>query len=132
MYFKHFAARKVFEKSQKLFKPVYVEKAIQTKKTQGDIKRFLCFFWAVCFPVFLEAARPDTSKKQKQGSLGDAKASPCGAALPPPAPRISIEPPGRRSRRVNPRGGWGFGAGLLSSWGSKILKKKPSTRTSVK
>jgi hypothetical protein len=45
-------------------------------------------------------------------------------ARSPPAPRISIEPPGRRSRIANPRGGWGFGfgAGLLSSWGFKITK----------
>jgi hypothetical protein len=44
-----------------------------------------------------------------------------------PAPRISIEPPGRRSRRANPRSGWGFGAGLLSSWG--FQKKKGAHHT---
>jgi hypothetical protein len=54
-------------------------------------------------------------------------------ARSPPTPRISIEPPGRRSRRANPRGGWGFGAGLLigSSWSLK-KKKVLSTQTSVK
>jgi hypothetical protein len=57
----------------------------QTKrktKTQGDIKRFLCFFWAVCFPVFWRR-RPDASKKQDSPS--DAKAGPCGAFASHPA-----------------------------------------------
>jgi hypothetical protein len=48
MHFKHFAARKVFEKSQKLFKPVYVEKAIQTKKTMTFFRSFFVVFWGVC------------------------------------------------------------------------------------
>jgi hypothetical protein len=34
----------------------------------------------------------------------------------PPTPRILISPPGRRSRRANPRGGdWGFGAAFLGA-----------------
>jgi hypothetical protein len=84
---------------------------------QGDIKRFLCFFGAICFPVFWRR-RPDASKVQ--GSPSDAKASPRGAFASRPADF------GRAARPPQPEsespGGWGFEAGLLSSWGFKIKK----------
>jgi hypothetical protein len=54
----------------------------KTEENQGDIRRFLCFFCAVCFLVFWRR-RPDASKKQ--GSPSNAKASPCGVFASRPA-----------------------------------------------
>jgi hypothetical protein len=58
-------------------------------------------------------------------------------ARSPPAPRFSIEPPGRTAaaagkRKANPRGGWGFGAGLLGFWGFKIKQMELLTQTTAK
>jgi hypothetical protein len=91
---------------------------------QGDIMRFLCFFCAVCFPVFWR--RQPEQRKSK--SLWRVRFPPRGFRLDCPAASAGEQIPGVA-------GALEFGAGLLiySSWGLKKKKKlKLPTQTPVK
>jgi hypothetical protein len=67
---------------------------------QGDIKRFLCFFWTVCFSVF---GGGGLTQAKNQGSPSNAKASPCwgegrsSPTTPIYAPKSLGKPPCRGS-----------------------------------
>jgi hypothetical protein len=74
--------------------------------SQGDIKRFLCFFLGGLFSCFFAAAAWRMQKTGQPKRRKSKKPMWHVAARSPPAPRISIEPRDRRSRRANPQPGF--------------------------
>jgi hypothetical protein len=89
----------------------------------------VCFFFERYVFLFFygggltQAKNRAARATEKQVPVGCVRLQPRGFRLNCPAAAAGERIPGR---------GWGFGAGLLSSWGFKINKTVLSTQTSVK